>query len=404
MTVFTREASKLLTEFHGDVNSRASKVGAGVAGLHMLHQQLTVYENIIKDLANTIKGNINTTQKDINREFTPVIERAMTAAYDACVAEAGMYLSSFRRIDLTTTGPGSFVRMKAAMQDHVDQERHVMFQQSADEAKRRLMEMVEQASETMSDRMDEVFVAMRRDYRSVLGGGDTQGEVLPKSQRLLRKQVMITLDGVERLFKTALGQTTEDDDWNAEGAVKKSEECEAKHDFDMDNAFLQQDLAANNETNRQVKSEEGERKNAPMDDIPGSASRSEEDPMPHNRVSTNDNPQLSGDHLPAATEQEDLKMEPIPASTKQEKVKPESIFKHHEDAHMSRSAPDQPEPQEQETQIASNSDEEKDESYSAGTHEDDKENQEDHFPFERDGEPEHDEEMDSFESFPHTCY
>lgn len=90
MTVFTREASRLLREFHGDVNSRASKVGAGVAGLRMLQQQLAVYENIIKDLATTIKGTINTTQKDINREFTPVVERAMAAAYDACVAEAGM--------------------------------------------------------------------------------------------------------------------------------------------------------------------------------------------------------------------------------------------------------------------------------------------------------------------------
>lgn len=92
MTTFTREASKLLTQFHGDVNSRASKVGAGIAGLRMLQQQLAVYDNIIKDLANTVKGNINNTQKDVNREFTPVIERAMTAAYDACVAEAGMYL------------------------------------------------------------------------------------------------------------------------------------------------------------------------------------------------------------------------------------------------------------------------------------------------------------------------
>lgn len=97
MTIFTRETSKLLKAFHGDVNSRASKVGAGVAGLRMLQQQLGVYENIINDLATTVKGTINTTQKDINREFTPVIEKAMTAAYDACVAEAGMYLQiSFR--------------------------------------------------------------------------------------------------------------------------------------------------------------------------------------------------------------------------------------------------------------------------------------------------------------------
>ena len=90
MTVFTRDAAKLLKEFHHDVNARASKVGAGIAGLQMLQQQLGVYENILKDLATTIKDTVNTTQKDINREFTPVVERAMVAAYEICVAEAGM--------------------------------------------------------------------------------------------------------------------------------------------------------------------------------------------------------------------------------------------------------------------------------------------------------------------------
>lgn len=88
--MFTRDAAKLLKEFHRDVNARASKVGAGAAGLRMLQQQLGVYENILKDLATTVKETVNTTQKDINREFTPVVERAMAAAYEICVAEAGM--------------------------------------------------------------------------------------------------------------------------------------------------------------------------------------------------------------------------------------------------------------------------------------------------------------------------
>ncbi len=105
MTVFTREAGKLLRDFHADDNARASKVGAGVAGLRMLQQQLEVYDNILKDLTTTIKETINTTQKDINREFTPVIERAMAAAYDACVAEAGMYLPSWSRKDVDSSRP-----------------------------------------------------------------------------------------------------------------------------------------------------------------------------------------------------------------------------------------------------------------------------------------------------------
>lgn len=387
MTVFTREASKLLTEFHRDVNSRASKVGAGVAGLRMLQQQLGVYENIIKDLANTVKGTINTTQKDINREFTPVIERAMTAAYDACVAEAGMYLSSSREMELILAGPGSYARMKAAMQAHVDQERHVMFQQSADEAKRRLIEMVEGVSMTMSDRIDEVFVAMRRDYRSVLGGGDTQGEILPKSQRILRKQVMSTLDGVERVFKKVLGQAVYDDG-NGEGEMKKSEESGEDSYFDTDGDALVQQSAANDAANRLGKSEEGEREDVFMDDIPGSASRIEENPTPNNQVFTTDNnPQLSDNHFLASTDQENVK---------------ESIFEHTEDPHVDQSALGQPRQlQKQGTPTANNSDDEEDSNNSTGSHEDEEagEDEEEEIPIEAD--PDED-EMDSFESFPHS--
>lgn len=58
----------------------------------MLQQQLQVYEDIFKDLAATTKDALNTQQKDINREFVPVIETAMTAAYDVCTAESGKKL------------------------------------------------------------------------------------------------------------------------------------------------------------------------------------------------------------------------------------------------------------------------------------------------------------------------
>lgn len=391
MTVFTRELSKLLTEFHRDVNSRASNVGAGLAGLRMLQQQLGVYENIIKDLANTVKTNINNTQKDINREFTPVIERAMTAAYDACVEEAGKNPWLSWEIELILAGPGSYARMKAAMQAHVDRERHVMFQQSADEAKRRLTEMVEGARTTMSDRIDEVFVAMRRDYRSVLGGGggDTQSDILPKPQRLLRKQVMATLDGVEQLFKIALGQAT-DDNGNAEGRVKKLEENRSDQVFDhVDDAAFQQ-MAANDATNGQFKSEEGECKDVSIDQISGFASRTEEQAVPNDQVSTTDNnPQISNDHFLASTDQE--------------KVEPEFMFEHQEDAHRDWSAPYKPEPPQEQggTPTVNDSYQEEDSNNSTGSHEDGDENEDYEEGIATDSDPS-EEEMDSFESFPHS--
>lgn len=236
--------------------------------------------------------------------------------------------------------------MKAAMNAHVDQERHVMFQQSADEADRRLIKMVRDTGETMSDRMDEVFVAMRRDYRSVLGGGDTQGEILPKSQRLLRKEVMTTLDGVEKLFKMALGQAA-DNDWDAEGNMKDLKECEESQDLDASS----QDSTADDLADRQLKSEQGERNNVSMHDVPGSFTWTEDKPVPHDRFMAEDQFQVSSNNLSTSTGQETAMIEPS--------------YEHRGDG-VHPSMLGYPEPQDTE---ASNNDQE--EFQSTGTQEDD---------------------------------
>lgn len=297
-------------------------------------------------------------------------------------------------MELILAGPGSYARMKTAMQAHVDQERHVMFQQSADEARRRLIEMIDQASMTMSDRMDEVFVAMRRDYRAVLGGGDAQGEILPKSQRLLRKQVMTTLDGVERQFEKALGlAAAADDNGNAEGEAKNLEERGEDQGSDADDAPFRES-ATNDMVNRQLKSEDKQHKDIPMDDIPGPASLTKD-----NEVAIQDIPQLPNNH--------------VPVSADHDKVKTESIAEHTEDAPVDRSALGQPEPHEQGTfdsyQESFNStgiheaDQGETFNSTAGTDEDNAEEGE-NLPSEPEHEPEFEEEMDSFESFPHSDF
>ena len=90
MASFSKNAGSVLRDFHRDVDTRARKVGAGLAGLHMLQQQVRVYDDIFKDLSNTMRDTINAQQKEVNREFTPVIERAMGEAYKLCVDESGM--------------------------------------------------------------------------------------------------------------------------------------------------------------------------------------------------------------------------------------------------------------------------------------------------------------------------
>ena len=103
--------------------------------------------------------------------------------------------------------------MKSALNGHVDEQRHVMFQGSADEVRSLLQQMVRTLQQTLDERADEIFLAMRRDYRSVLGGGDLpQGELLPKAQRLMRKEVMGKINRVERIFKRVAGLEVEDDE------------------------------------------------------------------------------------------------------------------------------------------------------------------------------------------------
>ena len=65
-------ATKVIHTFHQNVAVRARRVGAGIASLHMLQQQLQVYEDIMKDLATTTRDKIAAQQREVNREFTPV--------------------------------------------------------------------------------------------------------------------------------------------------------------------------------------------------------------------------------------------------------------------------------------------------------------------------------------------
>lgn len=65
-----------------------------------------------------------------------------------------------------------------------------------------LKDMVSSVEETLADKTDEVFMQIKRDYRAVLGGGDApQGEVLPRVQRLVRKNIKKTIEGAERMMK-----------------------------------------------------------------------------------------------------------------------------------------------------------------------------------------------------------
>ena len=109
------------------------------------------------------------------------------------------------------------------MNAHVDHQRRVMFLESAEAAQKRLEALVKQVEAMMSERVIEVFFAMRRDYRSVLGGAEqTHGDLLPKAERLMRKDLMRILDDIERMFTDVLdGKVEENADLREEDMKNK---------------------------------------------------------------------------------------------------------------------------------------------------------------------------------------
>ena len=117
---FTTTVPAVLKKFHHDIEARVRKVGAGIAGLSMLAHQVSVYEQLLKNVASTTKDMIIARQKDINREFVPVIQEAMQPSYGWCTEEHGS---------------GCFARMKIYMNKHVSEMHEMMFQKSADEVK-----------------------------------------------------------------------------------------------------------------------------------------------------------------------------------------------------------------------------------------------------------------------------
>jgi hypothetical protein len=69
------------------------KPGAGSAGIALLGQQLRNYEGIFGQLTTQMIEVINNLQREANREFTPVIARNLSTAYDWCANESGMITS-----------------------------------------------------------------------------------------------------------------------------------------------------------------------------------------------------------------------------------------------------------------------------------------------------------------------
>ena len=128
------------------------------------------------------------------------------------------------------------------MNTHVAQERHVMFQQSAENVRNKLVDLVREVEELMKDKADEVFINIKRDYRVALGGHDVQrdGEMLPRTQRAVRKEIKHILDGAEEAFMIAVGLERKEDDRGKEDSDRGAMDVEGPCDGSDDKALKEE--------------------------------------------------------------------------------------------------------------------------------------------------------------------
>ena len=165
-------------------------------------------------------------QRDINREFTPVITEYMLDAYADCVAEHGT---------------GSYMRMKNLMARHVDTHRHKMFTESTAKVESLLEKLIEDTEKLLLAKADEVFHSIKCDYtRVVVGRDNTDAKQLPREQRQMKRNVLEILEGSELQFKHIL-----------EDSAAKSDEIDREESVDKGESnakMLQNAIAAGTET------------------------------------------------------------------------------------------------------------------------------------------------------------
>jgi hypothetical protein len=92
--------------------------------------------------------------------------------------------------------------MKNAMNDHVDRERHRMFKEATSTVQKHLNVMCRTLMEKMENKADEIFISMRHDYMTVLGGVKAdQTAIVSKDERALRTDIKTLLQGVDEQFR-----------------------------------------------------------------------------------------------------------------------------------------------------------------------------------------------------------
>lgn len=230
---FSKSGNNLLKDFHAAIETRCRERGHGIARIDMLGVGLRNYEHVFNDASSTTINFINERQRDINREFVPQITGIMQAAYNECV---------------DINGKGSYNRMKSAMERFVDIHKTTMFQQACDEVRNRLNTMCGEVRKTMLDRVEGVFVNMKRDYSSLIGGVDLGQVQIPREERSAKRELDDRITAMDEQFQRIINtdpeglrepqqdrQDLEEEEGDAEDAFEFEDEDEEQEDLEEGN-------------------------------------------------------------------------------------------------------------------------------------------------------------------------
>ena len=173
---------KLLYNFHEAIRERANS-GVSLVTLSMLGTQFTNYEQFLQDLEVYIIDKMNELQREANRNFTPIVAEAMHDAYQQCVIDCGQ---------------GTYKRMKKYMEDHVERERHRMFDAAFKTVETELDHMCIILQQAMKAEADKISEQISTNYMRVINGiASNQPIHLPSKEEVkLRSEVRDTLSNI----------------------------------------------------------------------------------------------------------------------------------------------------------------------------------------------------------------
>lgn len=192
---WSKTDNTLLKDFHSAIENRCREKGHGIARIDMLRMGLRNYEHVLNDASAATIAHVNERQREINRNFEPVITEIMQTAYEQCNDESG---------------PGSYKRMKSHMEHFVDHNKTAMFERACEDVKARLKDMCEEVRKAMLERVEGVFSSMHRDYMSLIGGMEVGQVQIPAGERAAKRELDEVISLMDEEFKKVVDAEVEE--------------------------------------------------------------------------------------------------------------------------------------------------------------------------------------------------